>query len=246
MMPQNIDQVIAELDKIVEETKSSNSPLGYFAALYRKVTISVKEHIAAGSFEDGPRMEKLDVIFANRYLEAYHNFQKGESVTQSWLEAFNRAQDNRPIVLQHLLLGMNAHINLDLGIAAVEVMEGKPICNLKNDFNKINEILSDLVGEVQSELSSIWPTLKLILKFTGQVDDFFVDFSMQMARDGAWKFATELASDPKENKKIEDRDRSVAEVVRFILPKNIIIKAIFGIIRFSERGSVQKRIEILE
>jgi len=60
-----IDDVIAQLTKIVDEARTTSSRLGYFAALYRKVTIQVKRGILQGQFRDGPRMEKLDVVFAS-------------------------------------------------------------------------------------------------------------------------------------------------------------------------------------
>ena len=139
-----IDQVITNLDAIILKSQEDNNPLGYFAALYRKVTIKVKEGIANNRFDNGPRMERLDVIFASRYLNAYFAYQKQEPVTQSWEEAFNLSNNYWPIVLQHLLIGMNAHINLDLGIAAAEVSKGENIEGLKNDFDTINTILSGL------------------------------------------------------------------------------------------------------
>jgi len=36
--------------------------------------------------------------------------------------------------MQNLLLGMNAHINLDLGIAAVQTCGGADLIMLKDDF----------------------------------------------------------------------------------------------------------------
>ena len=66
----SIDQVIAALNSIILDTEVNNSVLGYFAVLYKKVTIKVKEGIAEGFFDDGPRMEALDVVFAKRYIEA--------------------------------------------------------------------------------------------------------------------------------------------------------------------------------
>ena len=125
MSAQTIDQVIQQLDDIVDWSLSHNSRLGYFAALYRKVTLKVKEGINTGFFEDGPRMERLDVIFADRYLEAFEQNQKKIPPTRSWQFAFETCKRWWPIVLQHLLLGMNAHINLDLGIAAARTSPGQ-------------------------------------------------------------------------------------------------------------------------
>ena len=245
---QTIDEVIDLLDEIIETCKRDHNPAGYFAALYRKVTKRVKAGILTDEFEDSERMEKLDVLFANRYIVAYQTFYKGESPTESWRVPFLKAKTFWPIVLQHLLWGMNAHINLDLGIAAAETASGTSIDDLQQDFDKINELLAELVGEVQNELSQIWPTLKILLAISGKVDDFFINFSMERARDGAWKFAKILhETDPKEREAlIATRDTRIAEIAEFIHAPGLVPRLVFGLIRLGERGSVRKRIEILE
>jgi len=87
----------------------------------------VKEGIASGHFDDGPRMEQLDVAFAKRYLDACRIYRENKAVQESWKRAFMLSDQYWPIVLQHLLMGINAHINLDLGIAATEISKGKNI-----------------------------------------------------------------------------------------------------------------------
>lgn len=242
-----IDDVIQNLEDIIQVSKVHSSPLGYFAALYKKVTIKVKEGITNNYFDDGPRMEKLDIVFASRYIDAYYAYQNNQPITTSWQKAFDLSKKYWPIVLQHLLIGMNAHINLDLGIAAAEVMKGKEINDLKGDFDKINEILSSLVYEVQDDLATIWPTLKTILKWTGKVDDFLVDFSMELARDGAWKFAVEFFKAPESLQPAltVSRDQSVAEVSNLITNPGWVANFIFKIIRLGEKGSVSKKIQDL-
>lgn len=243
-----IDEVIVALDSIIQECENNNDTAGCFAVLYRRVTIRVKQGISNNEFEDGTRMEQLDVIFANRYLEAYYAWRQGKPVTASWQKAFDITTNYWPIVLQHLLMGMNAHINLDLGIAAAEISGGKNINDLQNDFNKINSILSSLVAEVQECLAKIWPRLKWILQRTNKVDDFMVDFSMQLARDGAWKFAQSLAIGGEQNLKnmIADRDLIVAEKSKIITNDGFLVSLILGIIRLGEGGSVKQKIEALK
>ena len=107
---QSIDEVIAALGNIILESKKNKDTSGYFAALYRNVTIRVKEGIAGNKFENGPRMEKLDIVFASRYLDAYQAWKNKQPVSASWMKAFNISTHYWPIVLQHLLMGMNAHI----------------------------------------------------------------------------------------------------------------------------------------
>lgn len=243
----SIDEVLVQLEAIIIEAEKTNSTMGYFAVLYRKVTLKVKEGIENSFFDDGPRMEKLDVIFAQRYIDAYTNWQNKTTCTDAWKYTFEHTSENRLIVLQHLLLGMNAHINLDLGIAAAQISRNTNINDLENDFNKINEILSSLVIEVENHLSKIWPLLKRILKWTNKVDDFLVDFSMELARDGAWEFAKILSAESPETAEdlINTRDIKVAKKARIVTHPGTIAGIILRIVRFSEKGTVTDRIKML-
>lgn len=243
-----MDDVIAALDSIILDAETNNDTAGFFAALYRKVTVKVKEGIANNAFEDGERMARLDVVFAKRYLDAYAAWKRNEPTTASWQKTFEMKGNFWPIVLQHLLMGMNAHINLDLGIAAAEVSKGYQINALQHDFNKINSILSALVMEVQDNLSAIWPRLKWILQKTKNADDFFVDWSMQLSRDGAWKFALGLAANPDAylNLLIAERDKKVAAKSKIVLNTRLVPKLVFAIIRLGERGSVKDKIASLK
>lgn len=158
---QTIDEVIQRLTRIVEDAKAKELRLGYFAVLYREVTISVKDHIEKGGyFDDNARMEKFDVNFANRYLTAYDQMQSGLKPTRCWDFAFQVTQQWWPITLQHLLLGINAHINLDLGIAALETVGPQGLPPLRGDFDRINALLADLVGDVEEKLAAVWPPLR--------------------------------------------------------------------------------------
>lgn len=247
MSIQTIDEVIARLEDIILESEETNDPSGYFAALYQKVTIKVKEGIANNYFDDCGRMEQLDILFAQRYINAWNACKNGTTMTGAWQKAFDLKTNYWPIVLQHLLMGMNAHINLDLGIAAAEVSRGKNLDDLKNDFNRINEILSSLVHEVQDNLSVVWPALKLVLKWTGEIDDYLVDFSMKLARDGAWEFAN-LVFNTAENDLetcLNDRDLRVANKIRVILEPGLIASAVLAVVRLTERGTVAEKIRKL-
>jgi glucose/arabinose dehydrogenase len=147
MPASTIEEVITQLDEIIARSRREKSRVGFFAALYRQVTMNVKEGIASDRFEDGARMERLDVIFANRYLEALQHFRAGTPTGKCWQAAFQAAPSWRLLILQHLLLGINAHINLDLGAAAAQTCPGENLPALKRDFEEINAILSDLLDK---------------------------------------------------------------------------------------------------
>jgi hypothetical protein len=87
-----LDEVVARLDQILAETIQNRSRLAYFASLYRSMTLAVKAGIRAGRFQDGARMEVLDVAFAQRYVDAYDAHKQGRRPTGSWAVAFRAAE----------------------------------------------------------------------------------------------------------------------------------------------------------
>jgi hypothetical protein len=244
-----IDEVIAQLDDMIARSIREQSRLGYFAALYRKVTVKVKEGIAEGRFEDGPRMERLDVTFANRYLEAMDQFRRGQQSTQCWLVSFKAAAAWRPIILQDLLLGMNAHINFDLGIAAAEICPGDELPSLRHDFNEINNILAALVGQVESEINEVSPWINFLDHIDPKADTAIVNFSMDKARSCAWDLATKLAPlSPSQWKPLLDiRDIEMTALADLIWhPIGLLFKLALIMIRSRESSDVARVIGVLK
>jgi hypothetical protein len=245
---ETIDQVIDQLTEIIDWSRKTKSRLGYFAVLYRKVTIKVKEGIEENFFDDGERMERLDVIFANRYLAAVEAYRNNTQPTHCWIYSFQVAKQRWPIVLQHLLLGMNAHINLDLGIAAARTVPSSALPSLHNDFNRINKILTELVGDVQNDLAQIWTILRLMNRYLGNIETAIINFSMSKARDNAWSVAERLSSltEREQKDEISKLDAEVTAFARVIRHPGIIGSGVSKLIRLGERGSIPKKIDILE
>ncbi|MEO6758439.1 MAG: DUF5995 family protein [Saprospiraceae bacterium] len=246
MICRNITEVVAALDQIVSECKTTGNALGYFAVLYRQVTRRVRTGILAGEFEDNARMERLVVLFANRYLEAYSLFQQQLRLPQSWQVAFEATRENGPIVMQHLLLGINAHINLDLGIAAVAAADSAPLASIQRDFNDINRVLSELVAVVKTKLGRLSPAFAWLMPLALSMDEKLVDFSIEEARDGAWRFAQQLKESPDNLALITERDQIIYALGCCLARPNRRLQGIVQTIRWFERGSVSDRLMLLE
>ena len=243
-----IDEVIERLGEIIANARSKRSRLGFFAALYRKVTVKVKEGIAAGKFENGPRMERLDVVFANRYLEALARFLRGERPSQCWRVSFEAARLRRPLILQHLLLGMNAHINFDLGIAAAETAPGDQLPSLKHDFDQINSILASLVGTVEAEIDDLSPWISFLDHIDPSADEAVINFSMDKARMFAWDFAEKLAPLNRDEwaVELETRDAMTAALGGLVAhPVGILFNAGLCVIRMRETNDIVRIIDVL-
>lgn len=248
-LPNTLDEVLSRLSAIINECKATNDRAGYFAVLYHKVTQRILACIEAGQFEDGLRMEQLDVIFANRYIEAYELWKAGKPVTASWQIAFDTTAINVPLVLQHLLLGMNAHINLDLGIATSITMKDRRLNGIQKDFYTINRILGELIDSVQKCLTRVNPLLHLLQLHRYDTDELLVSFSIDIARDGAWMFANEIhqQSDADYDACLRTRDRSIAALGDyFARPKNWLLQLTIQVARIFEQKKVTDIITLLE
>jgi hypothetical protein len=249
MQAQTIDEVISQMEVIISHSINSNSRAGYFAALYYKVTCRVKQGIQAGEFEDGARMEQFDVTFANRYLAAYGEWANKKPVTsQSWKIAFDALTKPTVLVLQHLLLGMNAHINLDLGVAVVELAktQNRPLQDLHNDFNTINTILAALTYQVINELDQVSPLLSLA-GLHSKNDSLFIQFAMNNARDGAWCFAEDLypRTDASYTDAITQRDKDIYQLGGGIIEVEGLLKITVFIIYLFGYKNPARIIEVL-
>ena len=243
----SIEQVIHKMDAIVEQCTRRNLRAGYFAVLYRLVTIRIKEEINAGHFDDNDRMEKLDTIFAQRFFDAFdaHYNDSGKPITQSWNRAFDAAESDRYIIMQHLLLGINAHINLDLGIAASQTMENQNLELIHEDYNRINAILASLVDDVTSNMSQVSLFFGPLIHLAHGADEMLVNFSILIARDGAWEFAQQYSTAEDKNLAIQKRDAKIADLANRLTQTGPFLSIIIKIIRWGEFRSLQTNLERL-
>jgi len=243
---QTIDEVLLALTGILQACRDEQRRLGYFPALYKRVTESVKAGIGAGRFEDGARMERLDVAFANRYLEAWDAWRGGRAQTACWRVAFDAGSRWRPVILQHLLTGMNAHINFDLAIAAAQISPGPEIENLKRDFDEINQVLAELVVPVEQELAGVSPWIGLIETFGGHTEDAVVNFNICAARELAWEQALRLAALHQSEQDvalaltIRGMDTVVAGMAEFILRPGPLLQTGLLLVRAREESDAVK------
>lgn len=244
-----IDQVLEDLDQVISEAREEGNRLGYFAALYRRVTAKVREGIETpGFFDDPERMDLLDFNFAMRYLDALKIAREGGTPSRSWQAAFRAAASRRPIILQQLVLGINAHINLDLGIAAIRTSPGTALPALRGDFDKINDILFSLVGLVERQVGEVSPWMALLARVAGHTGVRAVEFSMDVARDEAWRFAERLdpLSEPEQGPAVRHKDGEVARLAGKIRNPGLLVNLALLVVRLRETASVRRVIDVLD
>jgi hypothetical protein len=244
--PATIDEVLAKLDEIIESSLGKNSPAAIFAYVYRRTTAEIKKGVEAGIFHDNARMEQFDVMFANYYIKAYYDYLENRDVSTSWKVSFDACAEQICIV-QHITLGMNAHINLDLGVTAGHIMEGKELADLKEDFMKVNAILFTLTKEMNKSLGRVSKLLFLVNWLGRNNDELFINFSIKKARDFSWGTANMIWSAPDQQERqarILGVDGTVTALGGFLrTPKGRALRLVLGLMRRFEEKDVRKIVD---
>ena len=245
---QTIDAVIQALTVIVEDCERTQNRSGYFAALYKRMTMAVKSGIDNGAFMDGNRMEKLDVTFAARYLDAYEAYRKGEACSTSWKYALDGCTNESLTVIQQLILGINTHINLDLAIASAVVAPGDSIHDLQTDFNRINEVIASLFDDVQESLEEVWPPMRLLRRVGQTQQTDVLNFSIGAARKTAWVNAVILAgaNDAGQHAYIQEMDAMVYRIAQRVIRPGVLSETLLRVIRETEYDDTARTIRLID
>ncbi|MET0389163.1 MAG: DUF5995 family protein [Polyangiales bacterium] len=243
-----LDELIDQLAIVVERAQRVSDRLGYFAALYRQITVDIKRGITGGLFEDGARMQRFAVAFAGRFFDALDARSQPTNAPKCWQLVFALANDPEAIIVQHLLVAINAHINLDLPVATAETAPGAAIDTLANDYQRINDLLLAAVQRIQTAIGEVSPLMDLLDDIGWRGDEWLLDFSLTRARTEAWSQAVLLAQTPDAQKPtlIQTLDNSATHLGRVVAQPSGILRPALEVIRFKEERDVSRIIAHLD
>ena len=177
----------ATIDELRSVALAADDASGYFPAMYARITSEVEAAAAAGRFVDPPRME----AFARAFAEWYPRLRRDDArVPGCWQAASDVAGDGRLMIVQHLLVGINAHVNHDLPQVVVALApHGTDLAAMRADFDSVNDILAESLPMVLRSLGTVsrWVNTAAVLG-GGRL----FDFSLQMARHRAWEAAVRM------------------------------------------------------
>lgn len=195
----SIEDVINGLEWLEKYCLENDDLRGVFATAYLHITRSIHHQLLQKMFIDNPWTEKYLVRFGELYRVAVVNFDRPNPsrIPKSWKISFQTAEQKEGYVIQHLLLGINAHINHDLAIALYDVGIRTNQLDKYSDHNLVNRILEDATDGLKSEVSAKYaPILRNLDRAAGTLDDELINFSIPKAREHAWTFAVALTSAP--------------------------------------------------
>ncbi len=179
-----LEETIEELRSVALDAADAS---GYFAAMYARVTDRVQTAIDDGRFGDGEQMARFARTFVDWYLGPLRGTRP---LPGCWKAAEDVAGNLRLVIAQHLLLGINAHVNHDLPQVVVELADnGFTLDELRPGFEAINTLLAQTQPDILGDLGRVcgWTHIATIVG-GGRL----FNFSLDRARDQAWSTAVRL------------------------------------------------------
>ncbi|HEX8971739.1 DUF5995 family protein [Oryzihumus sp.] len=189
-----IDTVLDRMQRLLAPLESARDPKRFFLSTYARTTAAVRDELAAGTFRDPEWVERWDVVFAELYLDALEAHGRGDPAPLPWQAAFD-ARDLPP--LRHVLLGMNAHINLDLPQALLAVissaeLDDPALVHWRHvDHRHIDTVLSSRVGAEDDHLSTLG-TASLSDRLVGPLNRLGIKRFLRESRRKVWANAMVL------------------------------------------------------
>ena len=185
----DIDAAIARFHAI-EAALPGNDGIVWFTRLYRTVTETVQGRLATKKFKDPACLARLDVVFANLYLDALRAWASAPSkAPKAWAPLFAARSAPRIAPLQFAFAGMNAHINRDLPVAIVATWRelGLKLHDPSpehDDYVQVNTLLAQTEKKVKKWFDTGF--VGVVDDTLGSADDRIAMWNVERARDAAW------------------------------------------------------------
>ncbi len=195
---EEVDALVARMEDLLVPLRDRGDARQHFHATYLRTTKAVGTELAAGGFDDPVWVETWDIVFADLYLDALEADQRGAPVPGPWAVAFGAADKTKLAPLQHVLLGMNAHINYDLPQALLAVItdqefDDKALVERREaDHRHIDLVLSRRVdGEAREAMDG--GQVRLVDRLLSPLNRLGTKRFLKEARAKVWANTTILA-----------------------------------------------------
>ncbi len=188
-----------------------------FLRCYLLMTRNMLTAVDAGSFKDCEWVHRLLHRFADYYFDALAAYdQNVAGAPPVWRQVHDVAGRGEAQIVQHLLLGVNAHINYDLVLTLVKLLEpewaqlsAQERAMRYADHCHVNVIIGQTIDAVQDDVvETAAPEMDLVDKLLGPVDEWLISQLITRWRDEVWEHALAMLACPDR----QGRERMRAEI----------------------------------
>jgi len=161
--PANVREALRALDAVTERLLGDDDARATFPDVYAIVTRQIADRVdlGAGAFFHDPRwISRLAGRFCERYLDTLRwSMDGGAQDCDAWDIAYAACARGGRLPIQHLMLGISAHINYDLAIGIYRTLaeaeaapDARALRRYKHDFDRVNDLLQASIPEVFAHL----------------------------------------------------------------------------------------------
>ncbi|MCL4265150.1 MAG: hypothetical protein KJ069_18180 [Anaerolineae bacterium] len=195
------DPLTDVMQEKIDNWQQAKDRRAVFLQCYRAMTANTLAAVADGRFQDPIWVAGLLNRFADYYFVALDAYDTGQSGASSvWQYTLDAARQKKANVLQHLFLGVNAHINYDLALTLYDVLheEWPSLTPAERDgryrdYCLINDIIAETIDQVQDEVvKRESPLLALVDWLGGRMDEFVVVEMLTGWREEVWRKGVEM------------------------------------------------------
>ncbi len=196
---ESIDQVAESLTALEELFRSTKDNRGIFVVAYKAMTdklvstVRDQETGETQTFENLAWIKKYLVIFADFYRKSLYGHIQGRAIPKVWQFAFEKAENNKGVIsLQHLMLGINAHIVHDLPLTldriGIDLASTPQLKSMKTDHDKVNQVLAEATNQIQNKVTRFQASqgYSILEKIIGPLDEWVAKYYFEQQRERAW------------------------------------------------------------
>ena len=192
-----IDDVVQGFDALEVRFRAAGDRRAIFVTLYGTVSTEIRARLAQRFFSDNEWVARYAVTFGNLYLDALDDYEahRRDRVPKAWRLCFDLARSAEGLVVQDMLLGINAHVNHDLPFALEAISIDPDRARRHGDHGAVNAVLASVVERATARIAELYaPGLAPLDEIAGPLDELLGLFSLQVARDSAWESALALSN----------------------------------------------------
>ncbi len=190
----DLDDALLVLRAHRDELLRAGDPRGVFATAYVEVTHKLDALRRDGALESPAWVSRLAARFADYYLDVSPD---DASAPECWRFAAEVARARPGSTLEHLLLGMVAHILHDLPLALADTLAEEPPERCRRDYERLLAALAESVQPIVDALSAEFsPGLGLLDRLSLGRGRALVFLALALARAQGWRRAERIAGAP--------------------------------------------------
>lgn len=200
-MGSDLDFLLEKMDSTANTWQRTGDRRYIFLQCYTLMSRNMVHGIHQNRFADASWVQNLMIIFARYYFDALYKYNiHPDQAPAVWRHTHELTRDNEINAVQHLMLGINAHINYDLPLSLFDCLctqwyklnEFKK-AERRKDHNEVNKIIAETIDLVQDNIIAPHsPFFKFVDIALGKIDEWMISSMVSSWRSRVWEVSKEL------------------------------------------------------